>query len=463
MRRTLLLSLLVACHTPPAKIPTPAPPPQTFDVAAIDTWVAAQVKERGEVGAALVIVQDGKIVLAKGYGTKVAGQDAPPDADTPFAIGSISKELTCAAALSLVDDGKLTMQDKVATYYPALTSAADITLDDLAGHVSGYRDVYPLDFKDARMTNAIAPDDLLHQYAGLPLDFPPRTKWSYSNTGYTLLARVVEKVSGQPLPDLLAARVFGPLGMHATIGAPAGAATGHHAFYFNDAAPTAPESDGWLYGAGEVYASANDLEKWDLALMNGTILSDASRRYMMTPHILSDGRSTDYGCGLEIDEKHGDTVLSHSGEVEGFLAYHAFVPRTRSAVILLTNDGDVDGGDLLDTITDLLTRVPNRAPTVDGPAPVDAATALIRQLQAGQIDRATLGDDFAGYLEANHLATRASALRALGAPTVTLVRTSERGGMEVSVLDVAFAGGRDLKAVMFRSTDGKIHELWFLP
>ena len=115
--------------------------------------------------------------------------------------------------LLLAQEGRLSVKDKVARYYPILTRAHDISLLDLIDHVSGYADYYPLDFVDRRMEAPIAADDLIAQYAGGKLDFEPGSKWSYSNTGYVILGRVVEKASGEPLGAFMTRRILRPLGM----------------------------------------------------------------------------------------------------------------------------------------------------------------------------------------------------------------------------------------------------------
>ena len=136
-----------------------------------------------------------------------------------FAIGSVTKQFACACILLLAEEGKLSVDDKVAKYYPGLTSAKDITLYDLMTHTSGYPDYYPLDFVDRRLVKPIAEDALLAKYAGARLDFEPGERWSYSNTGYVLLGRVVEKVSGKPFGRFLEERVLEPLGMtHSAVG-----------------------------------------------------------------------------------------------------------------------------------------------------------------------------------------------------------------------------------------------------
>ena len=187
--------------------------PDTFDTRAIDSFLSAQVQLANRVGLSIAIVKDGQVVLAKGYGKRSLEDRRPVEPDTLFAIGSVTKQFTCACVLLLAEDGKLSANDPVAKYYPNLTRAKDITLLDLMNHVSGYPDYYPLDFVDRRMQAAIAEDELLRQYAGGKLDFEPGSKYSYSNTGYILLARVVEKASGETFGAFLSRRILKPLGM----------------------------------------------------------------------------------------------------------------------------------------------------------------------------------------------------------------------------------------------------------
>src|SRR5829696_9082729 len=120
--------------------------PTTFDIQAVDDYVANEVKEHGIVGLSLAIVRNGKVVLAKGYGNSSLERGEPVTTNTLCAIGSITKQFTCACILLLAEDGKLSVDDKVAKYFPQLTRANDISLLDLMTHLSGYADYYPLDF-----------------------------------------------------------------------------------------------------------------------------------------------------------------------------------------------------------------------------------------------------------------------------------------------------------------------------
>lgn len=452
-------SRLDAIESAPATKPAA---PHALDTAAIDAWVAATVRERGAIGASLVVVRDGKTVLARGYGVATLGTDRAVDADTPFALGSISKQLACAVVLSLPDEGKLAMTDPVAKYEPKLPRANEITLADLGGHTSGYRDYYPLDYVDRRMLAPIQPDALVAEYAGLGTDFAPGSHYSYSNTGFVLLARIAERVGGKPYEQLLAERIAGPLKLPLSTTRPANAASGHVAFLLEPPTVAPFEAAGWLLGAGDVWASANALTAWNLAFVDGKVLSPAGRQAMATPRPVSDGRTSSYGCGLTTRVLNGETVLGHGGWVGGFHTRSSFVPRTRSSVVLLTNDEHADLMDVHEHLVRLVTQDPSRIPSIAGPPVDEAVRVLVEQLQAGTLDRATLGPDLADYFDAARVQAASTSLRALRAPTVTIVSRNERGGMEHAALRIAFPA-RTIDASVFRSPDGKIRQLLLTP
>jgi D-alanyl-D-alanine carboxypeptidase len=455
--------LLAARWLPEKRAVTAEPPkpPEVFDVAKVDAYVAGQLAPKGFVGLSLAIVRDGAIVLAKGYGLASRETKSPVDVDTAFAVGSVTKQLTCAGALILAEEGKLSLDDKVAKYFPDLAGASDITLDDVGGHISGYPDYYPLDFLDARFQKATSPDDLLRRYAVTKLDFEPRSRWSYSNTGFVILGRAVEKAAGQPLGAVLSERIFEPLGMtHASYDPKAGApglAQGYMSFALGDSEPAEREAEGWGGGAFGVFASATDLAKWDLGLMKGKVLKPESFVRMTTSHVLADGRKTGYGCGLRITTLQNETILVHEGEVNGFIAINAMIPRLEAAVVVLSND-DADPRPLYREILKLLVQDERRVPKIEGPPAADVARTLFADMQRGALDRSKLGEDFGRFVGDDRTQAAASRLRALGEPTsVEVQSTSERGGMEVSVVAFTFKTAK-VTALMFRSRDGKVQE-----
>ena len=442
---------------PPARLP------EVFDVPAIDAHLTAQVQQHGRVGLSVAIIKDGRIVLAKGYGKRSLKDGRPVEADTVFAIGSVSKQFVCACVLLLAEDGKLSVTDPVAKYYPYLTRANDITLLDLMNHVSGYPDYYPLDFVDRRMQKPIAPDELLRQYAGGKLDFEPGTRYSYSNTGYILLGRVVEKVSGENLGAFLARRIFKPLAMNRSFfeldPSDGRLATGYTTFALSEPEPVAPEAKGWLGGAGGIYSTPSDLAKWDLALMNGKLLKPEFYALMTAPRKLTNGKISDYGCGVSVKIQSSRQVISHNGAVSGFNTWGAMIPSTRSAVIMTCNlDGGL--GPLPSQIFSLLFKEPANVPSIAGPAVVETVKSVFASFQKGRMNRQQFGDEFNNYLTDKMLSAAAKRLERYGRPAkIEVLSSGERGGMEVTTTRLLFKN-EELRALMYRKPDGKIEQFF---
>ncbi len=410
------------------------------------------------IALSVAVAQDGKPIFAKAYGLASVADKVPATPETEFAIGSVTKEFTCTAALLLADSGKLSMRDPVAKYFPNLTRASDVTLLDLGNHVSGYRDFYPLDFIDREMAKPTTADDVVQEYGTKPLDFDPGTRWSYSNTNFDILGRVVEKVSGQAFGPFLQQRIFEPIGMaHTRYDPPRGPgmAAGYTSFALGAPEVAPPEGAGWAAMAGAIWSTPSDLVAWDLALAGGKVLSPEGFRTLTTARRLADGRSTGYGCGLNVNDRGNAIILSHGGAVSGFSALNAFLPQTHSAVALVTNADFGSLGPLADVI--LRKLIPQMSvPVIQGPPALDAAKAFLAAFQKGRVDRATLSDDFSWYLTPERLAAARRNLR--GRLTdVSAGNPGERGGMEV--VTVRFkVGGRPAEALMYRTPDGKIQE-----
>ena len=443
------------------------PAPDTFDLPAIDKFLAANLQQNGAVGLSVAIVKDGKLVFAKGYGKRSLEDGQPVETDTLFAIGSVTKQFTCACILLLAEKGKLSVQDKVAKYYPNLTRAKDITLLDLMNHVSGYPDYYPLDFVDRRMKQAIAADELLRQYAGGKLDFEPGSRYSYSNTGFILLGRVVEKISGVSFDSFLTRSILKPLGMDHTVYEPEPSdkrlARGHTTFALSKPEYSDPEAHGWIGAAGAIYSTPSDLAKWDMALINGKVLKPESYGLMTTPRKLSDGRLSEYGCGLGVRIQGNRQILAHNGAVSGFATWNATIPSTRSAVIMTCNtDGGL--GSMPGQIFSLLLKEPKpNVPTISGLPATNAVKKTFASLQNGRVNRGEFSEEFNLYLTDGRVAGAAKRLKGYGTPQKTEILTSnERGGMEVTTTRLTFKKG-SLKALMYRMPDGKIQQFFVYP
>jgi D-alanyl-D-alanine carboxypeptidase len=429
----------------------------------LDAFIGGVVAAQQAIGVTVGVMQNGQVTFAKGYGLANVEAETPVAPDTLFAIGSVTKQFTCAVALQLEQEGKLSFEDPVARYAPALTRAADITVRDLAGMVSGYRDYYPLDFVDRPMAAPRPAAAIIDEFASRPLDFEPGSRYSYSNTGYLLLGRIAEIAGREPFAAALERRLITPLGLRHTRYEPArggpGMAEGYTPLGLGPVEPAVSEGTGWIGAAGGLWSTPTDLLAWDLALMSGQVLSPASFAIMSTPRTLSDGRTSGYGCGQSIRDRGPVLVLQHGGAVSGFNARNAFIPSSRSGVVVMAN-ADWAGG-VLDAIESaVLTRLlpAADAPVVAGPPAREVALQLLEQIRAGNIDRALLGDEYSAFLSPARLAVIATSLaEAEAVHDVVTGPIRERGGMEVSSLRLVL-GTTPATTLMYRTPDGKVQE-----
>ena len=437
---------------------------QAINPAELDTMIRRVVAEKHIVGLSVGVMQNGKVILAKGYGVRDAATRDPVTPRTMFAIGSVTKQFTCSAMMLLAEQRRLALTDHVSMYFPTLTRAKDITLIDLGGHLSGYRDYYPLDFVDREMQKAATADEIITQYATKPLDFEPRSRYSYSNTGFLILGRVIERVSGEPFGAFLDKRIFTPLKLTRTAFEPATTTTaadmaqGYTSFGLADRIRAEPEAKGWAGSAGAIWSTPTDLLTWDLSLLDHTIITAGSFGTMTTAQRLTDGRSSGYGCGEAVNDRGRAVVISHDGAVSGFVAQNTVIPATRSAVVLLSNADLSPVGEINQALVAKVLPPSPDIPVIAGVPALEAATKFLRDLEKGTVDRSTLGADFNAYLTNEKVAASRKALNAMGPISkIRVVGTRERGEMEVATLQFD-VGSTSAIGLLYRSADGKVQE-----
>jgi len=445
-------------------LPAGAQKSNRIDPNQIDSIIRQQIADKHIIGVSVGIMQNGQTVFARGYGVANLQSETPVTPNTMFAIGSVTKQFTCSSLLMLQEQHKLSINDPVAKYFPQLTRARDITLKDLGGHLSGYRDYYPLDYVDREMAIAEPADTIITRYATRPLDFEPRSHWSYSNTGYLILGRVIEKVSGQPIGSFFQTHIFSPLKMAHTGYEPstnANLASGYTSFGLSDPIPAIPEAKGWAGAAGAIWSTPSDLLSWDKSLLNHTLISAASYGVLTTPQRLSDGRSSGYGCGEGINERGPALIFSHGGAVSGFVAQNTIIPNTRSALVVLSNSDFSPVAELNQALLTKLLPETGDIPKVSGLSALDAAKKFLTDLEQGQVDRSAISADFDAYLTAEKIASARRSLNSLG--PISNVRVSglrERGGMEVAIVEFN-VGSTATQGLMYRTPDGKLEEFLF--
>lgn len=447
MRASLLAAVLLsstlaanASAERPARVGSAAPAVATLPAklnADIDQAIVRMLAAAGEPSASIAVVKDGKLAYSKAYGkARLPGTPATPA--TRYKIGSLSKQFTAAATLLLEQDGKLSLDDKVAKYFPELTRARDVTLRQLLNHTAGYEDFYPLDILSQEMQRPIAADDLMHRYGKRSLGFEPGTRWSYSNTNYVIAGRIIEKVSGMPLDQFMRTRIAGKLRLASMADTTHTAASIADAWGYGRHALAAPrvaaaEGKGWTYATGHLAMTASDLAKWDVALMNDTLLSSASRAAMTQPVAVKEGDDPHYALGLGVDQMGAGRVRwSHNGGTAGFISRNVVYPQEKLAIVVLTNTSNMFlAGSITNALEDLLLPPlpagPEAAPegasqAAAAPAPDKVAddakaqvAATFAQLQRGTPQRQHMTRDLDAYFTRQVVADYAASLAPLGA------------------------------------------------
>ena len=447
-----------------------------IDEHVVDSIVNAAMQKQRLVGISVAMMRGGRMELVKTYGSASLEPHVAVDTGTRFSIGSVTKEFVSALALVLQEDGRLNVHDTLSKWYPKLTRSREITLLDLMNHVSGYRDYYPLDYVDREMGRPTTAERVIGEYGMLPLDFDPGTRWSYSNTGYTILGRVLERVGGKPLGTLLEERIFRPLGMRQTLYEPTQPerrATGYVSWALGDMEVAQLEGAGWIGAPGGIWSTASDIARWDLALMRPGFLTPASRDILFGERILKNGIPTGYAGGLSVTQNGGRTIFSHGGATSGFSAMNVFIPADTAAVVILSNTDQNVAPNLLARLvsapraTASSTPAPRRQdamtpPTPRGFAPLAASAAFFGELQRGMVDRSTLSDDYKAFLTPARVAAASHTLRAMGDVTnAELLGVSERGGMQVATVRLT-VGERAVTTLMYRRPNGVLEQylLW---
>jgi CubicO group peptidase (beta-lactamase class C family) len=330
------------------------------------------LKSDREPGAAVLVIQNGHTVFERGYGVSDLRSSRKIDQQTNFRLASCTKQFTAMAVMLLVHDGKLRYENRLTDIFPDFPEYGKaISVRNLLNHTSGL-----LDYEDLMAKPAVrTPPERIPQIkdAGVlallkqqkTTKFPPGTHWDYSNSGYAVLAMVVEKASGQPFGDFLQKRVFAPLDMKETVAyeqgknAVANRGYGHTheggIWREQDQSPTSA-----VLGDGGVYSSLGDLAKWDRALAHHTLLSEAEMKPGITPVGVADGSVQEpdgtpaaYGFGWFLNTYKKHPRMWHYGETVGFRTTIQRFEDENLTIIILCNRDDLVPANLALKIADL--------------------------------------------------------------------------------------------------------------
>jgi D-alanyl-D-alanine carboxypeptidase len=409
----------------------------------------------GSPSASVAVVVDDRIVLAQAYGLARLKPPVQASAATRYGIGSISKEFTAAAILILESEGKLSLDDHVSKWFPDLTDADKITVRQILSHTAGYQDFYAEDYTLTPMQKPATPEAIMAGWAKKPLDFKPGEDWQYSNTGYVIAGRIVEKVSGQSLFAFLKQHIFTPLHMDGAVDNDAHRISAPDAAGYTRAAlgpirPVIPEGSGWMYGAGELAMPARDVAKWGISEIDKSLLTPKAYAEQVQTIKLNSGKDSGYAMGLFVSKPGGRTMYEHSGEIAGFVSENRIYPDDKAAIVVLTNiEANGAAKMIADRIADLILP----------PDPLDAKIkAVFFGLQKGELDRSLLAPNLNDYFTATTVDDFARSLGPLGKPYLFQRRSEQdRGGMKFRSYRIAF-DKRAVSLTVYVMPDGKLEQ-----
>ncbi len=296
-------------------------------------------------GVAVLVSKDGEILYSRGFGFASLEHSVPVTPQTKFRIGSITKQFTAAAILRLQEQGKLSVSDPLSKYLPDFPRGNQVTLHQLLNHTSGIHSyTNDPDFLETVTVPIESTEKLIESFQNDPYDFEPGTRWAYNNSGYVLLGHIVEKVSGQSYGDFLEAQFFDPLGMRDTGVHRHDAILEHEATGYSYQGGRLSKALDWdmsrAGGAGQLYSTVEDLERWNEGVFGGKVLSEASLEAAFSP--VSSGSppepsSEGYGYGWGIREFRGLLEIQHGGGLHGFVSHLRRYPSEHMTIAVLVN------------------------------------------------------------------------------------------------------------------------------
>ena len=443
----------------------------TLDAASaarVDEAVQQVIADTGIPSASVGLVEHGQIVYLNAYGKARLEPPMVATTEMQYSIGSVSKQFTAALILMLVEDGKMTLDDPIGKYLPHLTRANEVTVREVLSMTAGYQDFWPEDYVMTTMMVPTMAQHILDVWGSKPLDFDPGTQWQYSNTNYVIAGRIAEMVGGKPLVEQLRERIFDPLHMTGVRDQdashlPPSDPTGYYQHALGPLRAAPLEGTGWMFAAGELAMSPHDLALWNISMMNRSLMKPASYDAMFTDVKLKNGKPTGYGLGVQVSERDGQHIISHSGEVSGFVSQNTIYPDSKAAVTVLTNiDASSAAATIARAIAPLVLSPGGRAGKAAQAAEA-RALQIFTGLQNGELDHSQLTTLCNNYFTSEAIQDFATSLKPLGTPqSFTQVAEESRGGMVFRVYRAQFSNRR-LTVTTYEEPDGKLEQYLVLP
>ncbi|HEY0744218.1 MAG TPA: serine hydrolase domain-containing protein [Chryseosolibacter sp.] len=321
--------------------------------------LASSMLKSGEPGATIAVAKGDKILFSKGYGSANPEYDIPNTPSTIFHVASVSKQFTAFAIAMLADQGKLSLDDDIRKYLPELHDFGyKITIKHLVHHTSGLRDQWNLlALAGWRLDDVITKNQVLRLISQQDeLNFKPSEEFSYCNTGYTLMAEIVARVSGKTFPEWCSENIFKPLKMDNTLFYDDHEKIVKNRAYSFHESPEGLKKSVLSYanaGATSLFTTAEDLVKWSNNFHSMKVGNARVMKQMEERGILTKGDTISYAFGQSIAEYKGLKTISHSGGDAGYRSFLLRFPDQRYSIVVLSNMGSFAPGRLAYQIADV--------------------------------------------------------------------------------------------------------------
>jgi len=404
-------------------------------------------------GCAVGALQNGRFLYKRGYGSANLDYDIPNAPEMVYYVGSDSKQFTAATVALLSLQGKLSLDDDIRKYLPEMPDyGTPVTIRNLIHHTSGIRDMYALMTLRGDRMEDVFPDSeaiaLIARQKGLA--FAPGSQYSYSNSGYFLLAQIVKRVTGKSLREVADEQIFQPLGMtHSHFHDDPGHVMKQRAMsYERDSLGNFRISYLQNFdkiGAGGLYTTLDDLRKWDENFYTKKVGGDALQKLIHTRGVLTNGDTLPYAFGDEIRTSRGLRTVEHGGALMGYKAYILRYPDQHFSVLMTCNLGAIDPGPLAHAVAEVYLADKMGPPQVAAaPAARQASTSATANSVPSAADvGALVGNYYSEDLDVIYHVVRSDdgqlALIMPGRAPIVLIAT------EPNVFRTAGAGGMTLR------------------
>ena len=316
----------------------------------------------GSPGFAIAVIRQGKLIYRKGYGLADIKSGQSIDVDSSFRLASVSKQFTAMAIAMLAERGKLKYEDDITLYLEQLPRKG-VTIQHLIYHTSGLPDYMDMVTQHWRKEQRPVNKDLINLFSKHKpkLYFRPGDKYEYCNTGYMLLASIIEKVSGQTLAEFMRENIFKPLKMeHSQIWSPDAKLHKRVLGYSKKTKTGEFQVDDEnilnnIYGDGGIYATVSDMANWAIALDGNKLVNEKTRKHIFSTGHLNNGKRIDYGFGWRVEPGGNDAepLIWHSGGWLGFSSYIVIYPARDLKIIVLSNNSGLKTYEMTEKIDKL--------------------------------------------------------------------------------------------------------------